>query len=73
MQYLGINNTETLQGAIKGFWHTKIDFGEWPAGFEIIPDGYAEIIFLFGSTCSMATPGGLQPLPSPFLAARMLR
>jgi AraC-like DNA-binding protein len=67
MQYLGINNTETLQGAIKGFWHTKIDFGEWPAGFEIIPDGYAEIIFLFGSTCSMATPGGLQPLPSPFL------
>jgi AraC-like DNA-binding protein len=67
MQHLGTDATEAWQGAIKSFWHTSIDFGEWPAGFEIIPDGYAEIIFLFGSACGVATPGGLQPLPSPFL------
>jgi AraC-like DNA-binding protein len=67
MQHVRINALETLQDAIKSFWHTSIDFGEWPAGFEIIPDGYAEIIFLFGGSCSVATPSGLQPLPSPFL------
>ena len=31
------------------------------------PDGYAEIIFTFGSSCSIATPNGWQPLPSPLL------
>lgn len=33
----------------------------------MLPDGYAEIVFHFGSACSVATPAGLQPLPSPFL------
>lgn len=58
---------EELRDAIKGFWYTTIEFGEFPAGFEVLPDGYAEIIFHFGSPCSVATPEGLQPLPSPFL------
>lgn len=56
-----------LQDAIKCFWYDRIDFGEVPSGFEVQPDGYAEIIFYFGSTCSIATPEGLQPLSSPFL------
>ncbi|HET9503179.1 MAG TPA: helix-turn-helix domain-containing protein [Hymenobacter sp.] len=67
MQYVGMEAPEALRRAIKGFWYTSIDFNEYPAGFEIIPDGYAEIIFLFGSACSVATSGGSQPLPSPFL------
>lgn len=32
-----------------------------------MPDGYAEIIFYFGSTCSISYDGVLQPLPSPFM------
>ena len=58
---------EQLRAAIKGFWYNRIEFGELPAGFEVLPDGYAEIIFHFGSACSIATEDGLQPLPSPFL------
>lgn len=34
---------------------------------EIMPDGYAEIIFQFGSGCSISYDGVLQPLPSPFM------
>jgi AraC-like DNA-binding protein len=58
---------EELRGIIKSFWYISIDFAEMPAGFEILPDGYAEIIFYFGSPCSVSTKSGLQPLPSPFL------
>jgi AraC-like DNA-binding protein len=32
-----------------------------------MPDGYAEIIFHFGSPCSILYDGGLHPLPSPFM------
>lgn len=32
-----------------------------------MPDGYAEIIFYFGDTCSISYNGNLQPLPSPFM------
>ena len=32
-----------------------------------MPDGYAEIIFHFGSGCSVSHNGILQPLPSPFM------
>ena len=56
-----------LQAAIKCFWHTRLNFAALPATFEVVPDGYAEIIFCFGSSCSIAQPGGWQQLPSPFL------
>lgn len=56
-----------LQDAIQNFWYLSRDFGETPAAFEVMPDGYAEIIFYFGSSCSIVTGAGLQPLPSPFL------
>ncbi|WP_202424330.1 helix-turn-helix domain-containing protein [Duganella levis] len=51
---------EPLRGAIRCFWHTRrADHGP---SFEIIPDGYAEIIFYFGS-CYLDG----KALPSPFL------
>lgn len=56
-----------LQDTIKCFWYDRKDFGALQSGFEVLPDGYAEIIFYFGSECSIAYDGGLQPLPSPFM------
>jgi AraC-like DNA-binding protein len=56
---------EELRDAIKCFWYNSRDFGETESGFEIQPDGYAEIIFHFGSACSVSYNGILQPLPSP--------
>jgi hypothetical protein len=67
MQPQQLEAPPALRASIKCFWHTTLDFGAVPASFEVLPDGYAEIIFYFGTACSVATPGGLQPLPSPFL------
>jgi AraC-like DNA-binding protein len=58
---------DALRAAIKCFWYTRLDLGPPPARFEVLPDGYAEIVFLFGSACTVATAEGQQPLPSPFL------
>jgi AraC-like DNA-binding protein len=58
---------EELRDTIKCFWYNLRDFGELQSGFEVVPDGYAEIIFHFGSGCSISFNGGLQPLPSPFM------
>ena len=67
MHHLEVTPTETLRNAIKCFWYDKLDFGERPSGFEVVPDGYAELIFYFGSSCSISYNGTLQPLPSPFM------
>jgi AraC-like DNA-binding protein len=58
---------EELRDTIKCFWHNKRDFGKPGSSFEVQPDGYAEIIFHFGSGCSIYNNGDLQPLPSPFM------
>lgn len=58
---------EELRDTIKCFWYNKKDFGEQQSSFEVQPDGYAEIIFHFGSGCSISYNGNLQPLPSPFM------
>lgn len=58
---------EILQDAIKCFWYDMPHAGAQAKGFEVIPDGYAEIIFHFGGGCSIVNDGVLQPLPSPFL------
>ena len=58
---------EELRDTIKCFWYNRRDFGKVESSFEVMPDGYAEIIFHFGSGCSISSNGGLQPLPSPFL------
>jgi AraC-like DNA-binding protein len=56
-----------LREVIACFWHTRKGIGEQKSSFEVQPDGYAEIIFYFGSTCSILQSGELQRLPSPFL------
>jgi AraC-like DNA-binding protein len=58
---------EELRDAIKCFWYNKRDAGGTGSAFEVQPDGYAEIIFHFGSGCSMAIDGAFQPMPSPFM------
>jgi AraC-like DNA-binding protein len=58
---------EELSDTIKCFWYDRRDFGEVQSVFEVLPDGYAEIIFHFGSPCITSYNGSLQPLPSPFM------
>lgn len=67
MQHQEFESPPELRAAIKCFWHNKGDFGQQPTSFEVIPDGYAEIIFHFGSGCSISKKGTLQELPSPFM------
>jgi AraC-like DNA-binding protein len=67
MQHQEFEPPEVLRDAIKCFWYNSMDAGELRSGFEVVPDGYAEIIFHFGSPLSMSYNGGLQPLPSPFM------
>jgi len=58
---------EELQDTIKCFWYNRGDFGASPSDFEVMPDGYAEIIFHFGSGCSILNNGVMKSLPSPFM------
>lgn len=67
MKHLEFEAPEELRDSIACFWYTRIDFGELQSSFEVVPDGYAEIIFHFGSPCSIPSNGCLQPLPSPFM------
>lgn len=67
MHHLEVTPPETLRNAIKCFWYDKLDFGEQQSGFEVVPDGYAELIFYVGNSCSISYGGALQPLPSPFM------
>lgn len=62
-----IESPAELQSLIKCFWYTSIDFSKDQSCFEVMPDGYAEIIFYFGSACSIKREGQLQLLPSPFI------
>jgi AraC-like DNA-binding protein len=67
MQHHEIDPPAALRAIVKDFWYLRRDFDDLHPSLEIVPDGYAEIIFCFGSTCSLATPQGWQPLSSPFL------
>jgi AraC-like DNA-binding protein len=67
MQHQEVEPPQELRDTIKDFWYISIDFDELQPSFEVVPDGYAEIIFYFGSACSISTTNGLQLLPSPFL------
>jgi AraC-like DNA-binding protein len=67
MQHQEFEAPESLRDTIKCFWYNKREFGASESSFEVIPDGYAEIIFHFGSGCSIVSNGALQPLPSPFM------
>lgn len=67
MQHYEVAAPEALQDTIKDFWYLSRDFDALHPTLEVAPDGYVEIIFYFGSTCSLATPQGWQHLSSPFL------
>lgn len=67
MHHQEVAPPEALRNTIQDFWYLSRDFGELPSSFEVAPDGYAEIIFYFGSPCSIVTPNGWQQLSSPFL------
>ncbi|WP_143305627.1 helix-turn-helix domain-containing protein [Chitinophaga vietnamensis] len=64
MQHEEFAPPEALQDAIRCFWYNREDFGAASVSFEVVPDGYAEIIFYFGE---MTRGAALQPLPSPFI------
>ena len=67
MYHLEVEPPEELRHTIRCFWYDRIDFGKRQSSFEVVPDGYAELIFYFGSPCSLSYDGNLQPLPSPFM------
>ncbi|HVI45374.1 MAG TPA: helix-turn-helix domain-containing protein [Chitinophaga sp.] len=67
MQHQEFEPPEALRDIIKCFWHNRGDFGEEQPTFKVLPDGYAEIIFYFGSIAAVSHNGDLQPLPSPFI------
>ena len=67
MQHQEFEPPEALRDSIKCFWYDSRDSGELPSSFEVLPDGYAEIIFHFGGHCSISSNGELLPLPSPFM------
>jgi len=67
MQHREFEPPEELRDTIKCFWYNQGDFGEQLSGFEVQPDGYAEIIFYFGDIFNSSYHEGLQPLPSPFM------
>ena len=58
---------EELRDTIKCFWYNSRDVGRVESSFEVMPDGYAEIIFHFGSGISTSHNGVMQALPSPFM------
>ncbi len=67
MQHQEFTPPEELRDTIKCFWYNRRDSGAEQSSFEVQPDGYAEIIFHFGSGCSISYNEGLKPLPSPFM------
>jgi AraC-like DNA-binding protein len=67
VQHQEFEPPEELRDTIKCFWYNKRESRELQSSFEVQPDGYAEIIFHFGSGCSISYNDGLQSLPSPFM------
>jgi AraC-like DNA-binding protein len=67
MEHQEFEPPEELRDAIKCFWYNRRDFGKEQSSFEVLPDGYAEIVFHFGSACSISYDAGLRRLSSPFL------
>jgi len=56
-----------LSHAIRCLWYTDVLFDEHETGIDVPPDGYAEIVFHFGTGCSISYNGLTRILPSPFL------
>lgn len=63
MQHQEFDAPVALQDTIRCFWY-HVDDAET---FEVMPDGYAEIVFHCGGPCTISYNGTLQRLPSPFM------
>lgn len=62
-----------LRDAIKCFWHNRREARAQQPGFEVQPDGYAEIIFYFGELSKVHENGALQLLSSPLMMGLLNR
>ncbi|QRR01149.1 helix-turn-helix domain-containing protein [Dyadobacter sandarakinus] len=67
MHHLETEPPGELREIIRCFWYDKKEFGPADGDFEVVPDGFAEIIFYFGSLSGISQKGTLEPLPSPFM------
>jgi AraC-like DNA-binding protein len=67
MQHQEFEPPAALQDVIKCFWYDSREIGATTSAIEVVPDGYAEIIFHFGSGCSVSDQGQIVSLPSPFM------
>ena len=67
MTHYEVEPPPALRSSISCFWYTRREFAALPASFEVVPDGYAELIFYFGGPGSLAVAAGAPPLPSPFM------
>ncbi len=67
MRHIEFSPPHILRNAIKCFWYNQRDSGTPNSTFEVVPDGYVEIIFYFGSLRCISPANTLQPLPSPFM------
>ncbi|MTV36921.1 DUF6597 domain-containing transcriptional factor [Duganella radicis] len=53
---------QPLREVIKCFWYNRREGAQQPYSFEVLPDGYAEIVFCFGGVSRDGVG-----LPSPFM------
>lgn len=67
MQHQELDAPEELRNMIRSFWYLEKDFGTLPSAFEVLPDGHVEIIFYFGTDCSMLREETPELLSSPFI------
>lgn len=67
MHHQEFDSPQELKNTIKCFWYNRRNYGEQESSFEVIPDGYAEIIFYFGHDLKISYHDDLQLLPSPFV------
>lgn len=62
MRHQEFEPPEALRDTVRCFWYDQRDFGEELTVFDVVPDGYAEIIFYFGTLYGKDTQ-----LPTPFM------
>lgn len=67
MPYTEIQPSPGRQETIKSFWSASRVFTSDQPHFEILPDGYAELVFSHGSDCYITAIGHTVKLPNPFI------
>jgi AraC-like DNA-binding protein len=72
MHHQEFDPPEALRDAIRCFWFNRRAGGTGPSSFEVMPDGYAEIVFCFGA-CRLSWDGSWHALPSPFMVGLLDR